>query len=366
MRTTFASNRGTLMGLGITSIVTLGMIMQLAGANLIEGDFGLRDDRILFSGAQKLFAMIIALGARPPSTSSPASAVSPESSARASASSSSFSSSVAPLIVVLLDELLQKGYGLGSGINLFIATNICESIFEGEIPTLFHLLFTWSYPRRALREAFWRDRLPNVMNLIATVVIFAVVTYLQGFRIEIPVKSNRFRGQRGTYPVKLFYTNNMPIMLQSALTSNVFIPMEASSELRTVKGIAYYMSPPQTLKETILDPIHTAVYITFMLFAGSGPRDVAKQLKDQQMTRCTRSSSASSPAFGGAILGLLSVDADLIGAIGSGTGIFMAVTTIYSYLAPYDSAPSDSNSGKLCPTRSNSDDLIEILLTSVL
>lgn len=35
---------------------------------------------------------------------------------------------VAGMIVILLDELLQKGYGLGSGISLFIATNICESI----------------------------------------------------------------------------------------------------------------------------------------------------------------------------------------------------------------------------------------------
>lgn len=35
-------------------------------------------------------------------------------------------------------------------------------------------------------------------------------------------------------------------------------------------------------------------------------------------------------AFGGAILGLLSVSADLLGAIGSGTGILMAVTIIYS------------------------------------
>jgi protein transport protein SEC61 subunit alpha len=35
-------------------------------------------------------------------------------------------------------------------------------------------------------------------------------------------------------------------------------------------------------------------------------------------------------AFGGAILGLLSVVADLSGAIGSGTGILMAVTIIYS------------------------------------
>jgi protein transport protein SEC61 subunit alpha len=146
----------------------------------------------------------------------------------------------AALIVILLDELLQKGYGLGSGISLFIATNICESIvwkafspttvntgrgpeFEGALVALFHLLFTWNDKGRALREAFWRDRLPNVMNLIATVVVFAVVIYLQGFRIEIPVKSNRFRGQRGSYPVRLFYTSNMPIMLESALTSNVFI-----------------------------------------------------------------------------------------------------------------------------------------------
>jgi preprotein translocase subunit SecY len=35
---------------------------------------------------------------------------------------------MAGLIVVMLDELLEKGYGLGSGISLFIATNICENI----------------------------------------------------------------------------------------------------------------------------------------------------------------------------------------------------------------------------------------------
>lgn len=146
----------------------------------------------------------------------------------------------ASLIVLLLDELLQKGYGLGSGISLFIATNICETIiwkafspttintgrgaeFEGAIIALFHLLLTWDNKSRALKEAFYRDKLPNVMNLIATVAVFAAVIYLQGFRIEIPVKNNRFRGQRGTFPVKLFYTSNMPIMLESALTSNVFL-----------------------------------------------------------------------------------------------------------------------------------------------
>ena len=35
---------------------------------------------------------------------------------------------VAGIIVLLLDETLQKGYGIGSGISLFIAVNICENI----------------------------------------------------------------------------------------------------------------------------------------------------------------------------------------------------------------------------------------------
>jgi protein transport protein SEC61 subunit alpha len=54
MRVILASNRGMLMELGITPIVTSGMIMQLlSGANLIDIDFSLKEDRALFSGAQK-------------------------------------------------------------------------------------------------------------------------------------------------------------------------------------------------------------------------------------------------------------------------------------------------------------------------
>jgi protein transport protein SEC61 subunit alpha len=54
LRAILASNRGTLMELGITPIVTSGMIMQLlAGANLIEVDFTLKEDRALFSAGQK-------------------------------------------------------------------------------------------------------------------------------------------------------------------------------------------------------------------------------------------------------------------------------------------------------------------------
>jgi hypothetical protein len=59
------------------------------------------------------------------------------------------------------------------------------------------------------------------------------------------------------------------------------------------------MSPPHTLKETTLYPVHTALYVMFMLSACalfsnmwvevsvSGPRGVAKQLKDRQDGKST-------------------------------------------------------------------------------
>lgn len=147
---------------------------------------------------------------------------------------------VAGLIVLLLDELLQKGYGLGSGISLFIATNICETIvwkafspatvntgrgteFEGAIIALFHLLATRSDKIRGLKEAFYRQNLPNLMNLLSTVLVFAIVIYFQGFRVDLPIKSARYRGQYSSYPIKLFYTSNIPIILQSALVSNLYV-----------------------------------------------------------------------------------------------------------------------------------------------
>ncbi len=40
--------------------------------------------------------------------------------------------------------------------------------------------------------------------------------------MDLPVRNKRARGQQGNYPIKLFYTSNMPIILQSALVSNLY------------------------------------------------------------------------------------------------------------------------------------------------
>ena len=51
--------------------------------------------------------------------------------------------------------------------------------FEGAIIALFHLLATRTDKVRGLREAFYRQNLPNLTNLIATVLVFGIVIYFQ-------------------------------------------------------------------------------------------------------------------------------------------------------------------------------------------
>merc|ERR1712193_279827 len=368
-----------------------GLIMQLlAGAKIIEvGDTP--KDRALFNGAQKLFGMVITLGQGIVYVLTGMYGE-PSDIGAGVCLLIIIQLFVAGLIVLLLDELLQKGYGLGSGISLFIATNICETIvwkafspttintwggteFEGAVIALFHLLITRSDKVRALKEAFYRQNLPNVTNLLATILVFIIVIYFQGFRVDLPIKSQKQRGQQGTYPIKLFYTSNIPIILQTALVSNLYFfsqllykryrdnifvnllgswrELDYTAQSVPVGGLAYYVSPPANLSEIVEDPLHALVYLSFMIVAcalfsktwievsGSSPKDVHRQLVDQNMTlmgyrqtemkKVLRRYIPIAAAFGGCCIGALTVIADFMGAIGSGTGILLAVTIIYQY-----------------------------------
>lgn len=381
------------MELGITPIVTSSMVMQLlAGSKIIDCDQSLREDRALFQGAQKLFGLLITLGEAVAYVMSGMYGNVNEIGA-ASALLIIAQLFFAGVVVLTLDELLQKGYGLGSGISLFIATNICEAImwkafspttintgkgteFEGAVVALFHLLFTKSSKVGALKEAFYRSNAPNLTNLLATVFVFLIVIYFQGFRVDLYVKYQKIRGQQGSYPIKLFYTSNIPIILQSALVSNLYffsqllyrrfksnlivnllgqwqdVDSDSMGSI-PVGGIAYYISPPHSMADIATDPLHAFIYICFVLtscalfsktwieVSGLSARDVARSLRDQQMViKGYRDASLvnvlnryipTAAAFGGMCIGALTIVADFLGAIGSGTGILLAVTIIYQY-----------------------------------
>merc|ERR1712061_764266 len=391
MRVILASNRGTLMELGISPIITSGMVMQLlAGSKIIEVDQSLKEDRVLFSGAQKLFGMLITMGEAVAYVMSGMYGDLRELGA-GNAILIIAQLFCAGVIVILLDELLQKGYGMGSGISLFIATNICESIiwkafspttmntgsgteFEGAIVATFHFMASRSDKVLALKQAFYRQSAPNLTNLFATVLVFFIVIYFQGFRVDLPVKYQKVRGQQGSYPIKLFYTSNIPIILQTALVSNLYFfsqllyrrfksnmlvnllgqwqEMDYGQSV-PVGGLAYYISPPQSFTHIWEDPFHALFYVSFVLIScalfsktwievsGSSSRDVAKQLRDQGMAfKGHRDASIvhvldmyipTAAAFGGMCIGMLTIVADFLGAIGSGTGILLAVTIIYQY-----------------------------------
>ena len=112
------------MELGISPIVTSGMVIQLlAGSKIIEVDQSVKEDRALFSGAQKLFGILITIG------EAVAYVVSGmygpmEQLGYGNAILIILQLFFAGIIVLILDELLQKDYGLGSGISLFIARTL--------------------------------------------------------------------------------------------------------------------------------------------------------------------------------------------------------------------------------------------------
>jgi len=278
----------------------------------------------------------------------------------------------------------------GSGISLFIATNICETIvwkafspttlntgrgaeFEGAVIALFHMFFSRSDKFTAIKDAFYRQNAPNLTALGATILVFFVVIYFQGFRVDLTVKYQKIRGQTGSYPIKLFYTSNMPIILHSTLISNLYFfsqllyrrwkssmiinffgqwqEVEMTGTSVPVGGLMYYVSPPNSFLEVWEDPIHALFYILFMLtscallsklwidVSGTSSKDVAKQLRDQQMMipgyrdtdlpRLLNRYIPTAAMTGGMCIGALTILADFLGAIGSGTGILLAVTIIY-------------------------------------
>ena len=119
--------------------------------------------------------------------------------------------------------------------------------------------------------------------------------------------------------------------------------------------------------DIIADPLHSMIYFAFIMVAcalfsktwceisGSSARDVAKQLRAQNMVlkghRDTSTYSTlnkyipTAAAFGGMCIGLLTMTADFMGAIGSGTGILLAVTIIYQYFENFSKETQQAQSG---------------------
>jgi len=387
LRVIFASNRGTLMELGIGPIVTAGLILQvLAGSKMINLDMTNPEDRSMFTSASKVLAVVMTIF---------------EASAYiigGSYGTLTVQTQIvillqlvgAGLIVLLLDELLQKGWGLGSGISLFIAAGVAASIWWDSVAPMGPMsdqkflgaviAFGQGIMQgQDLRNIFTRQQgLPDMVAFLTTLGVFALIIYLNGMRVEIPVSYARYRGFRGKFPLKLFYVSNIPVIFAAALFGNIFFITQIiwqrynsantnfwlnlfgtfaiqGNQYQPTGGLVYYVVPPRTLSLVIENPLRALIYavllvITCVFFAvtwvevgGMDAKTVSKQLLDSgmQIEGFRRSEIPirqlleryipTVTIVGALLIGTIAAGADFLGAFGSGTGILLTVGIIEQY-----------------------------------
>ena len=330
LRVIFASNRGTLMELGIGPIVTAGLILQLlAGSSIIKCDMSNSEDRGLFTSASKVFTIVLT-GIQ----------------AGAYILSGMYGTSLAGptilviflqliitgVIVMLMDELVQKGWGLGSGISLFImagvAQNILWSTFSPPTGLFVGSLSSYLGGQQTLTQWAFGSAggvYPSLLGFIATIGVFLIVIYLQGIRIELPMSYAGYKGFRSRYPIKLLYVSNLPVIFASALFANVYFFSQLlwaqfgrpapgtnlffqiigdynvtttssnGTSIQPIGGIAYYVTPPHNIQGVIAAPVQAFAYLGIIIVfcavfsliwlevGGLGPAKVAQQLMDSGM-----------------------------------------------------------------------------------
>ncbi|MDR2203588.1 MAG: preprotein translocase subunit SecY [Nitrososphaerota archaeon] len=391
LRVIFASNRGTLMELGIGPIVTAGLILQLlVGSSIIKCDMSNPEDRSLFTSASKVFSIALtALQAGAYIWSGMYGSLSELGIIVILAIL--FQLVAVGIVVMLLDELLQKGWGLGSGISLFIMAGVAQQIlwatfsptnglFVGALTSLL------STAEESLTASGWilgsGGSYPySLIGFIATIAVFLIIIYVQGIRVELPVTYAGYKGFRSRYPIKLLYVSNLPVIFASALFANVFFFTQLlwtrfnnpnstmvtwffrifgnyaddGSGITSIGGLAHYVTAPSGIMNVYAEPIRALVYLgilvlfcaifslTWLEIGGLGPNKVAKQLMDSGMQipgyrrserpieQILRRYIPVVTVLGGIIVGLIAGLADFLGVFGSGTGILLSVGIIYQY-----------------------------------
>jgi len=388
LRVIFASNRGTLMELGIGPIVTAGLILQLlVGSAMIECDMSNPEDRGLFTTASKVLSVVLTgvqasayiIGGMYGSLPGPQAII------------VFLQLLAAGLIVMLLDELIQKGWGFGSGISLFIMAGVAQNVFwQSFSPASGLFVGALSYVLSGAESLTWwivgGGAYPSLVGFIATIAAFLVIIYMEGVRVELPLSYAGYRGFRSRYPIKLLYVSNLPVIFASALFANVYFfsqlfwsmngqprpgqnfwldllgqydwvlpPGGGERRLQPVGGLVYYVTSPQGITNVIAEPLKAFGYLAILLafcvifsltwleVGGLGPSTVAKQLVDagMQIPGYRRSGRAIEsvlkryiPAvtvLGGIIVGLIAGVSDFFGVFGSGTGILLSVGILYQY-----------------------------------
>lgn len=258
------SSFGSLMSLGIGPIVTASIILQLlVGSKIIPWDLQSEQGKMMFQGTQKILAIIFSF----------AEAVIFVSLGAVPASSPEFAGivilqlAIGGILVIFMDEVISK-WGLGSGVGLFIVAGVAKSMLvravnpltqAGTLPSIGNpsagaipFAFT-AFGTGELLQGFL-----SLLPLFATIVVFFLVVYANAIKVEIPLAFGNIRGFGRRWPLKFFYTSNIPVILVAALLANISLmgTMAQNSGIdflgtfdeagNPTGGLALFITPPRT------------------------------------------------------------------------------------------------------------------------
>jgi preprotein translocase subunit SecY len=308
---------------------------------MIECDMGNAEDRGLFTSASKAFTIVLTgvqaaayivggmYGALPGTT----------------AVIVFLQLMGAGVVVLLMDELVQKGWGFGSGVSLFIMAGVAKTVFwdafspapavgQSGAYGLFVQLGGSLGNSTSLSNLWLRQYVnttgalvssnPTLLGFVATIISFFVIIYMEGVRIELPLSYAGYKGYRSRYPIKLLYVSNLPVIFASALFANVYffsqlfwsmsgqpapganpwldilgqfkvVGTSPSQTITPIGGIVYYVTAPSSWTSVAQAPWQALGYLgilivfcvifslTWLEVGGIGPSNVAQQLMDAGM-----------------------------------------------------------------------------------
>ncbi len=378
----FGTAYGTLAHLGIGPIVIAGILLEVfAFSGLMNLDLNKREDRLKFTLLLKWTALgIAAVEAVAYVLAEQFGKVSPLGGVLIVAQLLA-----ATLIIILLDDLMSKGWGIGSAISLIIFLGVSRQIFLS--------LFSWDVVRdvnnqlhvngllpalgAALYDLFARGDataliglinrpvvlqgqqsvtyLPDFVGLLSTLVLAYVILYLEMMKVNIPVTAGQYRGIKFTIPLRFVYVSVLPIIFTTyslLLVGQLLLPFYQTNPV-IAEIVRVIFLPHRDFLNIHVLILHYILYVALAIafawiwvqLAGLSAEDQARQFAQSQLhvpgfrqsekilAKILERPINALTIISGFIAGSFAALGNILGVWGGGAGLILLIEIALQYYA---------------------------------